>query len=67
MADDIFPAFQKELRAFSVKHFLSKQLIKSLELVALGELVMHRSIRCFSFGVNEEMMTSRSILCFAMR
>src|SRR5262245_8123144 len=39
--DDIFPAFQAGACGFLRQDIPSKQLIKSLELVALGETVMH--------------------------
>src|SRR5262245_24862963 len=40
-ADDIFPAFQAGACGFLRQDIPSKQLIKSLELIALGESVMH--------------------------
>jgi two-component system, NarL family, nitrate/nitrite response regulator NarL len=40
-ADDILPAFQAGACAFLCEDIPSKQLIKSLELIALGQTVMH--------------------------
>ena len=40
-ADDILPAFVAGACGFLRQDISSKQLIKSLKLIALGELVMH--------------------------